>query len=85
MLLKRQPPKALAQALVLLLWGIVPLSWVYVIAYIAIRSYFVRDASELWRLITSGRLPWQVAHRRRLVRWLSQRGLFCYALLESSF
>lgn len=84
-LLKRQPPKAVAQLLVLLLWGLVPLSWLYVLAFVGIRAYYAHNPTELCRLLLTARLPPAVQLRPRLARVLSLRRLFVWALIEMAF
>lgn len=85
MLLKQQPPKAVAQLLVVILWGFVPLSWVYVILYIAVRAVHARDLTELVQQLWTGRMLMPMSRRPRLGRLLSRRGLFLYALVECCF
>ncbi|WFD25291.1 hypothetical protein MNAN1_000260 [Malassezia nana] len=84
-LLRRQPPKAVAQLIVLILWGLVPLSWLYVLAFVGVRAYYAHSATELVRLLFSGRWPSALGSRPRLVRVLSKRRFFVWALLETCF
>lgn len=84
-LLKRQPPKAVAQLLVLVLWGLVPLSWLYVLTFVGVRAYHARSAAELGHMLLTARLPPGIGLRPRLAQLLSQRRLFVWALIESVF
>ncbi|WFD18285.1 hypothetical protein MCAP1_000484 [Malassezia caprae] len=84
-LLKRQPPKAVAQLFVLVLWGLVPFSWLYVLLFVGIRAYYAHSTAELGRMLLTGRLPSGVGLRPRLARLLSQRRLFVWTLCETVF
>ena len=79
---KRQPPKLLAQFLVSLLWGIVPLSWVYVILYVGVRMAHERRTGVLLRMLLHGTMPREVLLRPWLANFLRKRFAFFWASLE---
>ncbi|WFD21601.1 hypothetical protein MEQU1_000256 [Malassezia equina] len=83
--LRRQPPKAIAQLIVLVLWGLVPFSWLYVLAFVGIRAYYARSMVELVHFLFMARLPSSWGLRPRIARLLGQRRLFVWALLETVF
>lgn len=82
---KRQPPKLLAQFLVSLLWGIVPLSWVYVILYVGVRMAHERRTGVLLRMLLHGTMPKEVLLRPWLANFLRKRFAFFWASLEVCF
>ena len=76
-----QPPKLLAQVAVSLLWGIVPLSWIYAFMFVALR---VRQ-TRLLRLAGRDRKPTLFGRRPRLAALFNRRRLFVWSVVEVAF
>lgn len=82
---RQQPPKLLAQVVVSLLWGIVPLSWFYTCMFVVLRAWQARHLREWLRLVRRGTPPRFLAKRPRLAAFFSRRRLFVWGLLEVVF
>lgn len=76
-----QPPKLLAQVAVSLLWGIVPLSWIYAFMFVALR---VRQ-TRLLRLARRDGKPTLFGRRPRLAALFNRRRLFVWSVVEVAF
>lgn len=84
-MLQREPPVAVAKALVLVVWGVVPLSWAYVLFYVFVRALSSANTHELLRHIVQGTLPAAVERHPPLALLVRSRGCFAYAALEVLF
>lgn len=82
---QKEPPKWVARLLILLVWGVVPLSWGYVLAYVGVRALLSRSLADAGRHLLRGTLPVSVRRSAWVGRLVQSQGLFSYALLEVLF